>query len=822
MADINDLKTLNEINAQLLKSNELTVEQKELLEQRKNIVEQIIKLQEQDAASAKARAAEIDLLLKYEKDINEQKKLRLQKTEAEFEAAKQELRLLQTKGELGTAEYDLKLKTFEAAKAAYDQEKKSLEIVEKKAEIWKKIYDFLSNEVEESYSRIVGFAKSFFTEAMNTQLMLAKFGKPELLNSQNYDAANQAFRDFGMGMKEVSEAAIALDSNFSQFQNQSAQTQQDLTLMAGKLNNLGISLEETGKNFNKFSRGFGMSVEGSKRALESIALTATKAGISPQKAFADLSANIDRLSGSGAKSTKIFEELMKKSKELGVEVGSMLDIVGTSFDTFEGAADKAGKLNAILGGDFLNSVEMLNATEEQRVELLRQSFQQSGKNFDELDRFTKKSIIATMGFKNEAEARMMLGRVSTEERLRMKSDQEAQDQLQKAQLNSVDSMRKMQMAFYDMMPAIKSIAESVRDFVNWLNSGTFGAKAFIYTLILVTAAFKGLQVVMGIITGIKAIAAAFGKTGKSAAEAGKGLEAAGQGAEKGSKPMAAALENVGKAAAANSSGLAILAVTIISIGASMAIAALGLAVLVRSFSGLGDAAGPAAVAVIGFTIAFGAMVVGIVALAPALAPVLPILGSLGLVLLAIGGAIAIAAVGVGFMVEKIGNLVKSANSETIQAFISLAGAIAGIGLAIASIAINPFSFIGLMALAKMIDSIKESINSIEINDSLKAKVEVIKTVGEVIRISSSIKEGDMKPAKDFIAAAENYYKAQKDSKTQDQDALVQALKQIMKPEGGTKSTSDNTKPQEIILKVDGKSLRAVIMGVPAAVHSPSQ
>ena len=62
--------------------------------------------------------------------------------------------------------------------------------------------------------------------------------------------------------------------------------------------------------------------------------------------------------------------------------------VTKQFDTFEGAAQSAGKLNAILGGGVVNSMDLLNATEEERV---RESRKNLIKSFESVNSLPKDS-----------------------------------------------------------------------------------------------------------------------------------------------------------------------------------------------------------------------------------------------------------------------------------------------------------------------------------------------------------------------------------------------------------------------------------------------
>ena len=88
---------------------------------------------------------------------------------------------------------------------------------------------------------------------------------------------------------------------------------------------------------------------------------------------------------------QVFEQLTKQAKATGVAFGDLLSIAG-QFDTFEGAANAAGKLNAILGGNLLNSVELFDRKEGDRVMMLRRAVIESGRNFTSLGKFEQRAL----------------------------------------------------------------------------------------------------------------------------------------------------------------------------------------------------------------------------------------------------------------------------------------------------------------------------------------------------------------------------------------------------------------------------------------------
>jgi hypothetical protein len=78
-------------------------------------------------------------------------------------------------------------------------------------------------------------------------------------------------------------------------------------------------------------------------------------------------------------------------------------------DTFQGAAEAAGKLNAVLGGGLLNSSQLLVATEEERIRLVVESVQSQGVQFKDMDKYTQMSIANAAGITDMAQANKLFG-----------------------------------------------------------------------------------------------------------------------------------------------------------------------------------------------------------------------------------------------------------------------------------------------------------------------------------------------------------------------------------------------------------------------------
>ena len=105
---------------------------------------------------------------------------------------------------------------------------------------------------------------------------------------------------------------------------------------------------------------------------------------------------------------KVLKGLAAQARATGLEISKLLQFA-EQFDTFEGAATAVGRLNSILGGDYLNSVQMLYATEKQRIDMVRKSIVMSGRLFSDMSRFEKKALANAAGISDVAEALKLLG-----------------------------------------------------------------------------------------------------------------------------------------------------------------------------------------------------------------------------------------------------------------------------------------------------------------------------------------------------------------------------------------------------------------------------
>jgi len=108
-----------------------------------------------------------------------------------------------------------------------------------------------------------------------------------------------------------------------------------------------------------------------------------------------------------------FKRLAAVQKITGMEMRKILDLTN-KFDTFEDAAKMSGKLNAALGGNFVNAMDMMTETDPvERFKMIRNALRDGGLEFENMSYYQKRFYMSTLGLKDVSElAVVMRGDIS--------------------------------------------------------------------------------------------------------------------------------------------------------------------------------------------------------------------------------------------------------------------------------------------------------------------------------------------------------------------------------------------------------------------------
>jgi len=218
-----------------------------------------------------------------------------------------------------------------------------------------------------------------------------------------------ATRQYGVTAAAASESAQALYGTFTDFTFASTAQQQSLTQTGALLNRLGVSYSDYAKNIQISTKALGMSTEEAEANQADLALMAQRMGVPVAQLSSQYASMAPKLAKLGSTGNKAFKDLARVSKITGLEMEKVLAITD-KFDTFEGAAEQAGKLNAALGGNFVNAMDLMMETDPaKRFEMIRDSITQTGLSFEDMSYYQKKFYVDSIdGLNDVGDLAMMM------------------------------------------------------------------------------------------------------------------------------------------------------------------------------------------------------------------------------------------------------------------------------------------------------------------------------------------------------------------------------------------------------------------------------
>jgi hypothetical protein len=349
--------------------------------------------------------------------------------------------------------------------------------------------------------------------------------------------AGQLFGDtaeislYGLTIKETAKAAGDLSQSFFGFTQLSKETRAELSKVGGLFEQAGGSAKDFAESMNLLNKSMGLSIEESVNITKSLVDLGKQLGIGQKQIQTGFNEAMKELSGFGLEGVQMFKELQVVAKKAGVEVSALTKIFGDAMDTFEGSAKTAATLNTILGAQFIDSNKLLFSSRRERIMQVLQAFEKSGKDFNSMSFFMKKSIAKRLGFSNIQEAMSILGKTSAEYAKSLEKIEEAKkankplEDLAKtaATLSQKFTALKAQFAIF-----VKPIVEFTTFLVDALlrlskSLGTFGKAVMLVSGVLLAgvtawgvyklalfAAAKGTTVLGGALAGAGQALGAFG------------------------------------------------------------------------------------------------------------------------------------------------------------------------------------------------------------------------------------------------------------------------------------------------------------------------
>lgn len=378
---------------------------------------------------------------------------------------------------------------------------------------------------------------------------------------------------YGISFEQAGKAIEGLYSNLNTFSDLNQGVQQQLTISVAKLDRLGISSQESAKQISTLTQIMGMSEVQAAKTSEDLAGLALAIGKSPQQVAQDFAGASNQLAAYGNNMVNVFKDLEIQSKATGVAVNDLISIA-EKFQTFEGAAQAAGKLNAALGGGFINAMELLEASSKNpaaAIDLLRTRLDEAGMSFNEMSFYEKKMIADAAGFKTIEEANRILSMTNAEREQAAKGDAERANQqklLNEAIQRSIPLQEKLTMIFVNFGIVMGPVVNVVSGFLSVLAEFLDKHPSVVTALSIILGLFAAYKIVATVGTWFKLLASSMGFFNTVASVTAPVAGGAG-----------AALRGVGGAAGAAAPGIAKFGAAMFVVAAGVGLAAAGLGLL---------------------------------------------------------------------------------------------------------------------------------------------------------------------------------------------------------------------------------------------------
>lgn len=273
----------------------------------------------------------------------------------------------------------------------------------------------------------------------------------------------------GISIEATYESITDLRREMSNMTLMTQEAQKELGVLAAQYRKLGVSTQAFAKSQEMLNLSMHMSGADSKAFSKELLDLGTAMG-DPNKAFQDFVATAPQLARYGKDAPQMFKNIAIQAKAMGIEMQDLLGIV-SQYDTFEGAATSVGKLNAVLGGNYLNSLQLLNATEEERIEILKGVVSQSGKNWEAMSRYEKMTIASAAGITDMAQAEKMWGQNSDiydANKKNLEEQAKAQKSVEERLIDAMTLQEKYMSLFSKLFEAIAPVLDLLHGFMNTL------------------------------------------------------------------------------------------------------------------------------------------------------------------------------------------------------------------------------------------------------------------------------------------------------------------------------------------------------------------
>lgn len=197
------------------------------------------------------------------------------------------------------------------------------------------------------------------------------------------DSVVVSMRELNVTSRETLDATRMLFQNFREFSKISATDRESYIKLTSVLERIGVNSDVSSRFMSSLNKALGQNQNQIEKNTKEITNFSRALGVNAGKTLQEFTSNLSYFLRYGNNSIETFKKLSVVANKTGIEINELIGI-SKGFDTFEDAASKAGQLNAILGGPFLNTLELINETDpSKRIQMIADAIKRSGKDINQ-------------------------------------------------------------------------------------------------------------------------------------------------------------------------------------------------------------------------------------------------------------------------------------------------------------------------------------------------------------------------------------------------------------------------------------------------------
>ena len=376
--------------------------------------------------------------------------------------------------------------------------------------------------------------------------------------------------DFAVSFEETNASYQSLFQNMSVFSDLTKKQRKELAYLSSGLQNLGVDSSVSSELFQVLNKSLNLSSKQIVGVTKELVGLAKELKVPPKIILGDFSRAMKELSARGKEGIKVFKELASVSKKTGITISELQNTFGEALNTWDGVSKFASKMNIMLGGQYIDSVKMIYATETERIKILIKAIENSGKSFKNMTFFEKKAMASAAGISDMTKANKLFSMsLSAYDDMVTKADAAriSQKKFELAAKASADMTKKLTIIKRNFTLALLPLIRAANKTLDWFTKLTKGMSAY-------TAVLGSLYILVG------SLAISLGAIWLGGFMAGKGLAAAGVGAGS----AAGGITVLSKAAEKGAKGVAILGGVMLTLAASAALIGVGVSQAGKGFS----------------------------------------------------------------------------------------------------------------------------------------------------------------------------------------------------------------------------------------------